>query len=564
MTYPRNMQKWIYIAASAVIICCTGLPRLMALGDFATADEDKWIDRSLEFLGAFFAKDAQGTYLVEHPGVTTMAAGAVGTWLLLHTSDTKLETGDYRAFVDSFEENNGPKKLPILKAGRFVLVISHIVILTIAFFYASRLIGILPASLGFILIAFDPFHTAHSRLLHLDGILSSLLTLSILAMLSFQESRKIIDLSVAGIAAGFSWLTKTTGFFLAPAVVLVFIYLNRNIFKAPEENVNIKLLNHSILKPLIIFMIIGTGAYYLFWPAMWMNPVETLQKVFVNTLLYAQGGHESPVFFGGVIYPEGEIGFFSWFYPVSILWRLTPITFLGILFAFISAACKFGEFSHSRIRQFLGALLIFVLVFIAILNLGEKKFDRYLLPIFPSLDMIAALGWLSISAYLANRIIKNPSYRKIILSILLITLGAGQIFTSVKTSPYYLSYYNPLFGGPKAAQQSMMIGWGEGLNEAAQYLAQKPDAEKLHVFSWYDGGPFTYFFPGRVDEIPTIAVVDAEKLHEILSGDYAVIYIHQWQRSIPQPLLETLAERTPEHSIWINGLEYARIYKLNP
>jgi hypothetical protein len=41
-----------------------------------------------------------------------------------------------------------------------------------------------------------------------------------------------------------------------------------------------------------------------------------------------------------------------------------------------------------------------------------------------------------------------------------------------------------------------------------------------------------------------------------------VAYIHQWQRQMPRQLLEALAQMTPVKSIWVNGLEYARIYKL--
>ncbi len=44
--------------------------------------------------------------------------------------------------------------------------------------------------------------------------------------------------------------------------------------------------------------------------------------------------------------------------------------------------------------------------------------------------------------------------------------------------------------------------------------------------------------------------------------DYAIVYIHQWQRQKPKNLLTHLAPHTPEHTIWIDGLEYVRIYKL--
>lgn len=53
-------------------------------------------------------------------------------------------------------------------------------------------------------------------------------------------------------------------------------------------------------------------------------------------------------------------------------------------------------------------------------------------------------------------------------------------------------------------------------------------------------------------------------LKRFLSSDYVVIYIHQWQRDIPKTVLDYLEQITPEHSVWIDGLEYARIYRIRP
>ncbi len=44
--------------------------------------------------------------------------------------------------------------------------------------------------------------------------------------------------------------------------------------------------------------------------------------------------------------------------------------------------------------------------------------------------------------------------------------------------------------------------------------------------------------------------------------DYAIIYINQRQRNYPEDLLQYLEEQTPEHTIWIDGVDYARIYRL--
>ena len=52
-------------------------------------------------------------------------------------------------------------------------------------------------------IAFDPFTISLSRLLHLDGLVSALMLLSLLAFMRFlYQSRRWLDLLVSAVAAG--------------------------------------------------------------------------------------------------------------------------------------------------------------------------------------------------------------------------------------------------------------------------------------------------------------------------------------------------------------------------
>jgi 4-amino-4-deoxy-L-arabinose transferase-like glycosyltransferase len=116
------------------------------------------------------------------------------------------------------------------------------------------------------------------------------------------------------------------------------------------------------------------------------------------------------------------------------------------------------------------------------MTLGEKKFDRYILPVYPALDLIAGLGWYALFAYLWQR---KPSRAWHFLVVLVLAVPiVFQVASALITYPYYLSYYNPLMGGSRRAPQVMQIGWGEGIDQAARYLNQKPHAEKLKVISW--------------------------------------------------------------------------------
>jgi hypothetical protein len=82
------------------------------------------------------------------------------------------------------------------------------------------------------------------------------------------------------------------------------------------------------------------------------------------------------------------------------------------------------------------------------------------------------------------------------------------------------------------------------------------------VASWYSN-LFTLFYGDDVADIPILAQLSPEQLDQLLAMDYLVIYIHQWQRGTPQNLLDALQPLDPDYRVWINGLEYVRVYHLN-
>lgn len=51
-------------------------------------------------------------------------------------------------------------------------------------------------------------------------------------------------------------------------------------------------------------------------------------------------------------------------------------------------------------------------------------------------------------------------------------------------------------------------------------------------------------------------------MQAFFTADYAVVYLHQWQRNHPWQLMDYLAHETPEHTIRLHGLDYVQIYKL--
>ena len=521
-------------------------PRLPRLGQFVTPDERKWLARSANFYYALAHGDFANTFQREHPGVTVMWAGTLG-FLARYPSYVREAPGYFGwkyEEIEPFLRQQGYNPLDLLVAGRLFVVSLVAGALLLAFFYARRVLGDGPAALGLSLVALSPFHVGLSRLLHLDALLSAFVLASLTALLAYLlDGQRGRDLVASGALAGLAWLTKSPGLFLVPVVGLAVLWHAHRQHRSP----GLALRRAGILG--LAWGAVGVAVAVALWPALWVAPWQSVARVLGTATTYAQAGHLNPTFFMGRIY-EGDPGWL--FYPVNYLWRETPVVLLGLGLTLLAWRKRWAPFDATRVRTATAWLLLASLAFATLMTWGAKKFDRYLLPAFPPLALVAALGWWAVLEALRQR---RPRTAPSLAGALLLAQAAG----TVQTYPYYLSYYNPLLGGARRAPDVMLVGWGEGLDQAARYLNAKPNAERLRVTAWYMDGPFSYYFVGEA--MPIRFRANVTNVLQWLSTDYVVTYVNQWQRGLPtQEMLDYFAQQMPEKVIVIDGLEYARIY----
>jgi 4-amino-4-deoxy-L-arabinose transferase-like glycosyltransferase len=267
------------------------------------------------------------------------------------------------------------------------------------------------------------------------------------------------------------------------------------------------------------------------------------------------------MFFNGNLIPEGEFGpEYSYYYPLSFLWRTTPIVLLGLFLGVCSIFLKSARQNFWKEKGFSAlAFLCAALLIVFFFTLSAKKADRYILPAMVYLDVVAALGYFAFISYFPWKI-KSPKKIGVILIMLVVVIL--QIGMVVQAYPYFHSYYNPMLGGLEKAQQVMQVGWGEGLNEAAEYLNQVPMKTRyLRVITWYSAA-FDYHFVAVSDEIPISGPVDDALMGDFFEADYLVIYLSQRQRNSAHRLLDFLEDKTPEHIVKIRGVEYVWVYNM--
>jgi len=293
----------------------------------------------------------------------------------------------------------------------------------------------------------------------------------------------------------------------------------------------------------ILWGAIALVVFVALFPAMWVDPIGTIQRMLHETFGKVDEGHL--VFFMGQ--PTKNPGI--WFYPYVIPFRLTPLTSVGAL---LSAATGISMWRKNRRMGSLTLILwLVVLAFLWFGDLSPKKQDRYLLPVFPLLDILAVLGWAGIALQFK---IQNSKIKIVQWGI--VGLATAQALIALLWYPYFLAYFNPLMGGLPRAVDTTLVGWGEGMEQAAAYLNQKPNAENLFVAST-PSQTFLPYFKGRGENFYTNEVA--------LRADYVIIYRAQQQRLAPSPeIVRMFMARQPEKIIAIHDVPYAWIFANQP
>lgn len=540
-----------------LILIAVLAPRIAGLDRLITPDEARWLARSANFYYALAHADFGDTYQIEHPGVMTMWAGTLA-FFAQYPAYAEQASGQIEWWHDElgpFLRGHGYDPLDLLVAARLNMILLTAATLVIALWSASRLLGFWPAAIGCLFVAFDPFHIALSRLLHVDGLSSSFGLLSLLAFLNYlHRGQRRLDLVLSGAAASLACLTKSPMLFLIPLVGLLVLIELFNKWRHQRRLARDDLW--QALSPLVIWGMAGLAVFVLLWPAMWVEPVHTLRRMLGGMLMYADQGHDSLLYFNGAIY-EGDPGVS--FYPITYLWRTTPVVLVGLLLTAVVLLVPRWKLIPAEKRLPVGWLLVFAVLFTAFMTLGAKKFDRYLLPVYPALDLVAGVGWVAAARWIRK---KGPTQlTQVAAPTMLIAATAWQMSGALSSYPYYFSYYNPLLGGTTKAPDVMMIGWGEGLDQAARFLNAQPHLAEQQVTTGVWSTTFSYYYRGEV--VPSRFEPGAGVEDVWSDSDYYVLYINEKQRGkIPAELTEYLATLEPAQVIRINGLDYVFIYDI--
>ena len=520
-------HAWAARLGLAILVALLALAtRWPELDRYVTIDESRWVGRAADFATYLAERDLDKTFIVGHPGVTTMWLGGLGM------GPDRVQEFSY--LEGQTDVTRRPGYLEALVAARQAPLLLNALLLGLMVWLTWGLLGPGPAALGGLLLVADPFLAAHSRLLHLDALLTSFVMVAALAWFAFWQRGGWPYAVLAALASGLAFLTKAPSVYLLallPAVAGLELVRSGRWRSAAGWL--------RLLGALAIWIGLAAAVCLALWPALRVRGLAVLRQMVEFTVSNGSGERDN-YFLGRPIEDPGAL-----FYPLALLFRATPLVVLGL-----ALLVWFGLRRDRRqgVWRWPALLLAgYALGFLVMMTLGQKKFDRYALPAVPALDLLAGFGlWLGATAVLQARR----------LALVRAAVGGGLLALLVwplaSVYPYHLAYYNPLLGGGQAARWAVFVGWGEGLDRAAAYLNDKPIVlEAPTVASAYH----------RVLQAHLIGN-GAMPLERAELADYIVPYVNGLQRGEEAALLdELLAGQEPEQIVWLNGIEYARIYR---
>ena len=454
-----SREQW-YCLGLCLVVFLAFLIRLAPIGRYVTPDEPAWVERSIRFADALAAGDWNAVPSTGHPGVTTMWLGAAGvtvrTWVNPAESTRHRDWVRHLAWLAPENGEAFGHLAFFLPYGRVAVALTTSLALVAVYGLVQRLFDRQAAFLTLGLLAFEPFLVGHAGLLHTDGLLATFSALSVLCLLMGvrdggpgKKRRRVWWVLVSGVLGGLALLTKSLAGYLVffMVIVLASAWLFRRIR-----------LSHAIGYA-ALWGLSGVMVYVGLYPAMWANPLQTVQDLLAAPA-YQTTTALMPTFFAG----RTALRHGPEFYLVALPFRVGPIVLVGALLGV-------GSYVRNReVRPELAWLAVFCIGYVVMLSLSAKRYQRYLLPTIGPLAVIAALSWSDVWRS------KRWDRRVGLLPLVLL-----QLVLHLPFAAHPLTSFNLLLGGPWVGRRLLSADWGEGMGAAARWLNRHPDAETLTV-----------------------------------------------------------------------------------
>ena len=520
----KKYMPFLLMVFFAIAFFSTRLPRLA--NDIINPDAVLWHIRSEQFVVGLKYGQFEKTYQHYHPGVTLM--WIIGSSVEVFKQITGINVYTSETYM-SFD-----------LVAKSALVLVQFILTLLIILNLAKLTGFYKSFLVTSIFTFEPFFLGNSRILHLDVLSTLLVLLALVFLFQNLQKPKLIRSVLVGLFLALAFLTKSIciGAFIYGLFYSVFYLLllkdKKNIVK--------------VVVPMFISFIAFT---FLFFPALWGDP-----KYYMIDMIFKEGqrvgmedGHRQVLM--GELTNNGGV----FFYLLIFLIKSSPFMLLGVLLSvyyYIKKSLKPVLKSPKKIlNKFTGFglyLCIFYLGYILFMTVASKKIDRYLIMLFPFFAYTSYYGYKNL-LYTAKKV-GYVKYYKVVMTFLVfifILIPTFRIF------PWYFTYVSPVIGNTVRANK--IIGqksFGVGIPDLKKTILQR-------YYNMYGEEPLLGFY----DTQPMRAIYPNSKIFDVRvygPGNYDLLVLTM-NESMPDKVLnDPKYELKKDYSIYINGLEYWRIY----
>jgi len=508
-------------------------------------DAVNWHKRSEQFVLAFKTRDFAKTNQHYHPGVTLM-------WIIGPSVELVKQVTDIGTLYTS------ESYLSFHLTAKLALLLVNLVISLLLVYFLGKIIGFWKSIAVVTLMNLEPFFLGNSRVLHMDVLFSSLVALGLTLAFYAVMAKKSRFYVLAGFIASVTILTRSVGIGLIAYSLSFFSYIA------------VALKNKKILQNALIFFVSVLVICFAMFPALWVKPIKTVDKIFSRSYQVGVEFGHNQLFFNQYTENPGLA-----FYPVAILLKTSPFLLTGLLLlvVFSLKVLKTTNIKSFVKQALLGQtassytlfIVVFYLGYFVLINISNKKIDRYLLPLFFLFSYASVWGYYYLFKFYNSVLLKIVAGVWFILTIL---------YPSYKFAPYEFLYYSPIFQSSSAANNVIsQKNFGMGMYHLKQYVDERYTCKSLQIdypktFVAVTHGT-TYLCP--TDKKINIGLSDTKAMKELHGNSNVTdfrfnspslydVLILAIDEEMPKEVLEENATYTKDASVFVKDIELWRIY----
>ncbi len=402
--------------------------------------------------GYLYWTQGLGFIIREHPPLGDYLRGlavlAAGPELPRAPGRENLSVGPFEFGQHFLFRNRVPPKT-ILWAARLASVLMGLATALILWLWLGALAGETAAAAGLAFLAFEPNLLAHGSLATNDITVTLFMTLAAAAWSMYLARGGKRWPVLAGAATGAALASKATGLGLLPLLVLPSLVPGWRTPQERREDLNAVAVALAWAAGVILLVYGPTGLHF-----------------FRETMAYRFGLQTATAatYFFGTAYPEGH----PLYFPGALLAKTTaPLLALALWGLFDPRARKTAPWAWR------GAACALLLLLGASLASRRQLGIRNILPAYPLLCALAALGWAAIKT-------RRPAFHWALPALLLWHAGS-----SLANFPHHLAYFSELVAGPSRGRRILgdsNLDWGQALPELREFVRKNPGGVILSYF----------------------------------------------------------------------------------